>query len=85
MHDPGGFGSGNLLLRPFGVVGWCIIEMEADTSKRIPTLAVSEIPFDVRQDRYTKELPVALHPSRQSKKIMDAERQLNNGNQAFLV
>jgi hypothetical protein len=54
MHNPGGFGSGNASRRPFGIVSRCIIEMEADISKRLPTLAVAEIPFGVRQNRCTK-------------------------------
>jgi hypothetical protein len=74
MHDPGGFGSGNFLPRPFGVVSWCIIEMEGNTLKGPFVLAVSEIPFDVRYDRGTKELGIIPHPGRQSKKTVDAGR-----------
>jgi hypothetical protein len=50
MHNRGGFGSGNFLPRPFGVVSWCIVEMEVDTSERLPRLAVADIAFDVRQN-----------------------------------
>jgi hypothetical protein len=35
MHNPAGFGSGNLLSRPFGGLSQCIIEMELDISKRL--------------------------------------------------
>jgi hypothetical protein len=35
-----------------------MIEMEADTSKRFPTLASVEVPFDVRQNRCTKKLRI---------------------------
>jgi hypothetical protein len=60
MHDSGGFGSGNFLPQPFGIVNWCIIEMEADTSKHLPPLVVAEIPFYVRQNRYTKEFSIPI-------------------------
>jgi hypothetical protein len=46
-------------------------------------LAVAEIPFDVRQNKCTKELRIVPHPGRQSKKTVDAEPRPNNGNQAF--
>jgi hypothetical protein len=82
MDDPGGFGSGNLLPRPFSLVSWCIFQMEGVTSKRLPSIRVAEIPFDVRQNRYTKELRIVPHPCRQSKKIVDARLQ-NNGKQAL--
>jgi hypothetical protein len=59
--------------------------MEVDTSKRFPTLALAEIPFDVKQDRGTKELRILPHPGRQSKKTVDAGGRPNNGSQAFLV
>jgi hypothetical protein len=84
MHDPGGFSLGNFLPGPFGIVSWCIIEMEIDTSKHLPMLAVARIPFDVRQNRCTKELRIAPHPGRQSKRTVDAKGRPNNGNQAFL-
>jgi hypothetical protein len=48
MHDPGGLDWDNFLPRLFSVVSWCIIEMEVDISKRLPTLAVAKTPFDVR-------------------------------------
>jgi hypothetical protein len=62
MHDPGGFDSGNFLPRQFGVVSWCVIEMKIGVSKRLPTLAVAEIPFDVRQNRCAKQLRIASNP-----------------------
>jgi hypothetical protein len=83
MHDPVGFGSGNFLPRPFGVMSSHIIEMEIDTSKRLPPFAVAEIPFDVRQNRCTKELRFVLDRGSQSKKIVDAGSRLNNGNRTF--
>jgi hypothetical protein len=64
-------------------VSWCIIEIEVDTSKRLPTLAVAEIPFDVRQNRCTKELRIVPHPGGQGKKTMGAVRRPNNAHQAF--
>jgi hypothetical protein len=51
MCNLGGFGSGNFLPRLFGVVSWPIIEMEVGTMKRLPKLAVAEIPLDVKQNR----------------------------------
>jgi hypothetical protein len=85
MYDPDGFGSGSFLPRPFGVVSWCIIGMEVDTSKHLPPLIVAGIPFDVRQNRYTKELRIVAHPGRQSKKTVGAGHRPNNANQAFLI
>jgi hypothetical protein len=85
MHDPGGLASGNFMRRVFGVVSWCMAEMDGDTSKRLPVLAVAEISFDVTQNRCAKELCILPHPGRQSTKIVDAGRRPNNGNQAFLV
>jgi hypothetical protein len=58
MHHPDGFTSGNVLLRPFGVVNWCIVEMEGEPSKRLAMLPVPEVPFDVRQNRCTKEVRI---------------------------
>jgi hypothetical protein len=75
-----GFGSDNFLPRPIGVVSWCIIEMEGDTSKRLPILAVAEIPFDIRIDAQRNSAP---HRDGQSMKIVDSGRRPNNGNQAF--
>jgi hypothetical protein len=43
--------------------------MEVDTSKRLRTLAVAEIPFDVRQNRCTKEVRIVPHLGKQSKKL----------------
>jgi hypothetical protein len=43
-------------------------------------LAIAEIPFDVRQNRCTKELRIGSHPGRQSKKIVDAGVRANNRN-----
>jgi hypothetical protein len=83
MHESGGFGSGNFLPRPFGIVGWCIIEMEVATSKRLPTLAIAEIRFDVRQNRCIKELLIMPHPDRQSKKTVAAGCRPNHGSQRF--
>jgi hypothetical protein len=80
MHNHRHFGSGHFSPQQLGVVGWCIIEMERDTSKRLPTLAVASIPFDVRQNRCTNELRITLHPGRQNKKTVDAEPRRNNGN-----
>jgi hypothetical protein len=85
MHNPGGLGSGNFLLPPFGAVGWCIVEMEVDTLKRLPIFVVAEIPFDIRQDRCAKEFLIVPHPGRQRKKTMDARRRPNSGNRTFLV
>jgi hypothetical protein len=65
MHDPGGFVSGNFSRRLFGVASWRIIEMEMGTSKRLPTLAVAEVPFNVRQNKCTKELRIVPHLGRQ--------------------
>jgi hypothetical protein len=62
-----------------------MIEMEGDASKRFPTHAIAEIPFDVRQNRCTKEPRIITHPGRQNKKIVNAGRRPNNGNQTFLV
>jgi hypothetical protein len=73
MHDPGGFSLGNFLPRPFGVVSWCIIEMEGATSKPLPTLAVTGIPFDVRQNRYIKKLCTMPRPGGQSKKTVEPD------------
>jgi hypothetical protein len=64
MHDPGDFGLGDFLPRPFGVVTWCIAEMEGDTSKRLPTPAIAEILFDVTQNKCTKELRIVQYPGR---------------------
>jgi hypothetical protein len=83
MHDSGGFGSGKSLPWTFCIVSWCIIEMEIDTLNRPRTLAVAEIPFSVRQNRYTKELRVVPHLGRQSKKTVDTGRQPNTRNLAF--
>jgi hypothetical protein len=85
MHDPGGFGSANFLPPQFGVASWCILEMEVDTMKRLLVFAVAEIPFNVRQNRCTKKLPVVPHPGRQSKKTVDAGLRPNHGNQTFLT
>jgi hypothetical protein len=84
-QDPSGFDSGHFLSRPFGIVSWRSIEMEVGTLKRLPTLALAEIPFDVRQNRCTKEFRIAPHPGRQSKKSVDARCQPNIGNQALLI
>jgi hypothetical protein len=51
IHNPGGLGSGNCLLRLYSVVSWCTVEMGVDTSNRLLMLAVAEIPFDVRQNK----------------------------------
>jgi hypothetical protein len=83
MHNSGAFGSDNLLPRPFSVVSWCIIEREVNILKRLPTLAIAEIPFVIRRGRCTKELPLVPHPGRQSSSIMDAGRRSNNGNEVF--
>jgi hypothetical protein len=84
-HDLGSFGSGNFSSGPFGVVSWCIIEMKAGTLKRLSTLAIAETSFDVRQNRWTKELHIILHPGRQSEKNVDAGRRPNNGNDIFMA
>jgi hypothetical protein len=68
MYNPVSFGSGNVLPRQFGVVNWCIIKTEINTSKHFHTLAVAENPFDVRQNRPTKELRIIPHPGRKIKK-----------------
>jgi hypothetical protein len=83
MHNPSGFGSDNVLPRPFGFVNWCIIEMEVEASKRLLTLAVAEIPFNARQNRTDAQKNSASHPGRQSKETLDAGRRPNTGNQAF--
>jgi hypothetical protein len=83
MHDDGGIGSGNSLLRAFGVVGCRMIEMEGDTWKRLSPLVVAEIPFDVRQNQCAKELRILSHPDKQNKKIIRAGHRPNNGNQNF--
>jgi hypothetical protein len=57
--------------------------MEVDTSKRLLTFALAEIPFDVRQNGWDKELRIVPHPGRQSKKTVDTGRRPNNGSQAF--
>jgi hypothetical protein len=85
MRGPGAFGSGSFSPRPLGVVSWCIIAIERDTSKCFPTLPVAEIPFDVRQNRCTKELRIVPYPGTQNKKTVDARRRANNGPQALLV
>jgi hypothetical protein len=64
MPDRSRFGFGNFLPRMFGIVSWGPIEMEVDTSKRLPTLAVPEIPFNVWQNRCTKEPSIVPHPGR---------------------
>jgi hypothetical protein len=69
MHDPGGFGSGNSLPQPFGIVSWRIFEMEVDTSKRLPTLGIAEIPFDVRQNRRTKNFASQRIPAGKARKL----------------
>jgi hypothetical protein len=35
-------------------MSWCFIEMEVDSSKYLLMLAVAEIPFDVKQNKCTK-------------------------------
>jgi hypothetical protein len=85
MYDPAGFRPGNFLPRPFGIVSWCVIEMEVDASNRLPILAMAEIPFDIPQNRCAKELCIIPHSGRQSKKTVDAGRRPNNGNEALLV
>jgi hypothetical protein len=72
MHDAGGRDSGNFLPRPFSVVSWCFIEMEVDISNRLPTFTVAETPFDVRQNRCTKELRTTPHLGTQSEKTVNA-------------
>jgi hypothetical protein len=70
----------------FGILSWRIIEMELDTSKRLPMLAAAEIPFNVKQNRSTKDLRIVPHLGRQNKKTVDARRRPNNennGNQAL--
>jgi hypothetical protein len=59
--------------------------MAIDTSNSLLTLAVAEIPFDVRHNKCTKELRIAPHPGGQNKKTADAGCRPNNGNQAFLL
>jgi hypothetical protein len=59
--------------------------MEVDTSKRLPMLALAGIPFNVKQNRCTKELGIVLHPGRQSMKTVVTGRRPNNGNHAFLI
>jgi hypothetical protein len=49
-----------------------MIEMEVDTSKRLPMLAVAEILFDVRQNRCIEELRIVPHPGRESRKTLEA-------------
>jgi hypothetical protein len=83
MYDPAGFRLGNFLPRSFGIVSWCVNETEVGTSKRLPMLAIADIPFDIRQNRCAKELCIIPHSGRQSKKTVDAGRRPNNGNEAL--
>jgi hypothetical protein len=85
MYEPGAFGSGNFLPQPLGIVSWGILEMEVDTSKRLPAVANAKIPFDVKQNRYTNELRIVPHPGGQSEKTLDAGRRFNHGSHAFLL
>jgi hypothetical protein len=85
MHGDSGCGPGNFLPRTIGAVSWCILEIEVDTSKPLPMLAIAEISFDIRQSKHTKELRIIPYPGRQSKKTLDAGRRPNNENQAFMV
>jgi hypothetical protein len=64
IGNPVGCGSGHFLLRPFGIVCWCIIQMQIDASKRLSALAVAEVPPDVREKRWTKKLRVTPRPRR---------------------
>jgi hypothetical protein len=61
----------------------CIIQVAEHISKGLPTFAIAEISFDVRQNKCTKEL--ASHPGRQSNKAVDAGCLPTKGNLAFLV
>jgi hypothetical protein len=38
--------------------------MKVNTSKRLPMLAVAEVPFDVKKNSCTKELRIISHPGR---------------------
>jgi hypothetical protein len=81
MERPCRFGARNLLLRPFGIVCWCIVEMEAKASKPLPEPAVTAIFLDVMNNRCEKELCIISHDGRQSQKPLDAAGRLINGNQ----
>jgi hypothetical protein len=52
------------------------METDVDTPKGLPTLAVAEIPFDVRQNMHKR----TLHPGKLNKKTVDAGRRPNHGN-----
>jgi hypothetical protein len=61
------------------------MEMEAETPKSLPRLAIAEIPFNIKQNGCTKEFRIVLRSGRQSRKIMDARSRPNNGNDTFLA
>jgi hypothetical protein len=54
MGSPVDFGSGDLLSRPFGIMTWCIIEMQTDDLKRVSALAIADVLLDIRNHRCTK-------------------------------
>jgi hypothetical protein len=83
MDNRCGFGSGNFLSGPFGIVSSCIVGMQIDTSMALSATALIYRPFEVRKNRWAKELCIVRQPSRQCKKTADARRQPNTGNQAF--
>jgi hypothetical protein len=61
------------------------METELDASKRLPTLAIAEVPVDILQARCAKELCIIPPSGRQSKKTVDAGRRSNNVNDVLLV
>jgi hypothetical protein len=85
MSDPVGFGSGNSLSRPFGVVTWCIIQMHIDDSKRPSALAAEEVLLDIRKNRCEKEICGIRHAGRQCKKTVDSGRGPNSGHPVFFI
>jgi hypothetical protein len=62
MGNSAGFGSGNVVWRSFDMVNWCIIQVQADASKRLSALAIAEGSLDIRKNRCAKELCVIPHP-----------------------
>jgi hypothetical protein len=60
MGSPGGFGSGDFLPQPFGIVRWCTIDMQIDASRHLSAFVTAEVSLDVGKNRHTKELRAVL-------------------------
>jgi hypothetical protein len=59
--------------------------MQIHAWKRLSAFPAIHLPLDVRKNSCAKELCIMPHRSMQSKKNVDAEIRLNNGNQALSI